>query len=47
MIAECDRDCSGDIDFAEFIVVERQAQKAELWNDEADAPTRSRRAAEA
>ena len=38
MIAECDRDCSGDIDFAEFIdMVERQAQKAELWNDEADA----------
>ena len=38
VIAECDRDCSGDIDFAEFIdMVERQAQKAELWNDEADA----------
>ena len=38
MIAECDADCSGDIDFCEFIdMIERQAARAELWNDEHDA----------
>ena len=38
MIAECDKDCSGDIDMPEFLdMIERSAQRAELWDDEQDA----------
>ena len=38
MIAECDKDCSGDIDFHEFLdMIERQSQKSEMWNDHEDA----------
>ena len=37
MIAECDKDCSGDIDMPEFLdMIERSAQRAELWDDELD-----------